>query len=184
MIMPGVQKPHWKPCAARKAACIGWTRRRGLAGAAWSREPLDRCDAAPLGAERRDQAAMHRLAVEMDRAGAAIAGIATLLDAEPAGLAQIGAQALPGPGRASCGKPLTVSLMGGSLGRDGPAPSPARPADLVGELPGHVAAPVRPAVHVVVVERLRDRIVDGLSQARPVGQPVEGEAERTPSQRP
>ncbi len=24
MIMPGVQKPHWKPCAARKAFCIGW----------------------------------------------------------------------------------------------------------------------------------------------------------------
>ena len=24
MIMPGVQKPHWKPCAARKAAWTGW----------------------------------------------------------------------------------------------------------------------------------------------------------------
>ncbi len=41
---------------------------------------------------------MDRLAVEMDGAGAAIARIAALLDPEPAGLPQIGAQALAGAG--------------------------------------------------------------------------------------
>ena len=68
-------------------------------------EPFDRRDAAPLGAERRHEAAMHGLAVEMDGAGAAIAGIAAFLDAEPAELAQEGSQALAGTRRrlvASC----------------------------------------------------------------------------------
>ena len=40
---------------------------------------------------------MDRRAVEPDRAGAAIAGVAALLDAEHAALAQEGAQALAGP---------------------------------------------------------------------------------------
>ena len=39
---------------------------------------------------------MHRRAVEPDGAGAAIAGVAALLDAEAAVLAQEGAQALAG----------------------------------------------------------------------------------------
>ena len=89
MIMPAVQKPHWKPCASRKACCIGCS-------VAVGRKALDGGDLAVLGAEGRDQAAMHRLAVEQHGAGAAIAGVAALLDAEPAELAQEGAQALPG----------------------------------------------------------------------------------------
>ena len=46
------------------------------------------------GAEGGHQAGMHRRSVEPDGAGAAIAGIAALLDAEAAVLAQKGAQAL------------------------------------------------------------------------------------------
>src|SRR3984885_11577372 len=48
------------------------------------------------GAERRNQAAMHRFVVEQHGAGAAIAGVAAFLDAEMAELAQERAQALPG----------------------------------------------------------------------------------------
>ena len=60
---------------------------------------------------------MHRLAVEIDSAGAAIAGVAAFLDAEMAEVAQEGAQALPG-GR----------LLGEGLAVDGVchrAPSPS-----------------------------------------------------------
>ena len=63
--------------------------------AVW-REPLDRRHRAPRGAESRNQAGVHRLAVEPDRAGAAVAGVAALLDAEDARLPQEGPQALPG----------------------------------------------------------------------------------------
>ncbi|MGY4481078.1 hypothetical protein ACVWWR_000269 [Bradyrhizobium sp. LM3.2] len=59
-------------------------------------ETFDRGDGAPLGAEGRDQAAMHRLAVEQHGASAAIAGVAALLHAEMAELAQERAQALAG----------------------------------------------------------------------------------------
>src|ERR1700722_11269006 len=58
-------------------------------------QSLDRGDLVAFGAESRGDTAVHRLAVEQHRAGTAIAGIATLLDAEPAELAQEGAQALP-----------------------------------------------------------------------------------------
>ncbi len=50
---------------------------------------------AAFGAEGGNEAAVHRLAVERHRAGAAVAGVAAFLDAEPAELAQEGAQALP-----------------------------------------------------------------------------------------
>src|ERR1700737_3643892 len=49
-----------------------------------------------FGAERRDQAAVHRLAVEQHGAGAAISGVAAFLDAEMAEVAQERTQALPG----------------------------------------------------------------------------------------
>ena len=92
MIMPAVQKPHWKPCASRNACCIGCSSLP-------SRQAFDGGDLAAVGAEGRDQAAVHRLAVEIDGAGAAVAGVAALLDAEMAELAQEGAQALAGGGR-------------------------------------------------------------------------------------
>src|SRR6476619_6699791 len=65
-------------------------------GAAIRGKAFNRRHGVTVGAERRDQAAMHRLAVEQHRAGAAVAGIAALLDAEMPELAQEGAQALPG----------------------------------------------------------------------------------------
>src|SRR5262249_46469471 len=64
-------------------------------GAAVRRKALDGRDRTPLGTEGRDQAAMHRLAVEQNGAGAAIAGVATFLDAEMAEITQERAQALP-----------------------------------------------------------------------------------------
>ena len=58
-------------------------------------EALDGGDLAPGGAEGRQQAAMIGHAIEPHRAGAAIALVAAFLDAEPAVIAQEGAQALP-----------------------------------------------------------------------------------------
>ena len=75
MIMPAAQKPHWNACAFEKRLLHRMQR-------AVLRQPLDRGDRAALGAECRHEAAVHRHAVEPDRAGAAIAGIAALLDAE------------------------------------------------------------------------------------------------------
>ena len=68
-------------------------------------EALDGGDFASLGAECGRDAAVHRVAVQPDRAGAAIACVATLLDAVPAQRAHERAQALAGLGllrRRSC----------------------------------------------------------------------------------
>ena len=62
-----------------------------------ARQSLDRDDLASGGAEGRHQAGMHRHPVEPDRAGAAIAGVAALLDAKDTAVAQEGAQALTRP---------------------------------------------------------------------------------------
>ena len=70
------------------------------------REPLDGRHLAIGGAKGRHEAGVHRFAVEPDRAGAAIAGVAALLDAEEAELAQEGAQALTGLRLG--GKPLSI----------------------------------------------------------------------------
>ncbi len=61
-----------------------------------ARESLDRGDFASGGPERRHQAGMHRHSVEPDRACAAIARVAALLDAEGTVIAQERAQALTG----------------------------------------------------------------------------------------
>ena len=50
----------------------------------------------PSARKAGNQAAVHRLAVDQHGAGAAIAGVAALLDAEMSELAQERAQALPG----------------------------------------------------------------------------------------
>ena len=65
-------------------------------GAAVRRKAFDRRHGVAFGAEGRDQAAMHRLAIEQHGAGAAVAGVAALLDAEMPEFAQERAQALPG----------------------------------------------------------------------------------------
>src|SRR6266702_3912324 len=54
------------------------------------RKAFDRRHGVTVGAERRDQATMHRLAVDQHGAGAAVAGVATLLDAALAGLRRFG----------------------------------------------------------------------------------------------
>ena len=59
-------------------------------------EALDGGDLAALAAEGGHQTGMERLAVQPHRAGAAVAGIAALLDAEDFQVAQEGAQALAG----------------------------------------------------------------------------------------
>src|SRR3954463_4528995 len=79
--------------AALKALCIEESLLHRMR-AAVSAETFDCGDGAPLGTEGRDQAAMHRLAVQQHGAGAAIAGVAALLDAEMAELAQERPQAL------------------------------------------------------------------------------------------
>ncbi len=58
------------------------------------REAFDGRDLATFGTERREQAAVHGLAVDEHAAGAAVASVAALLHAEPSELAQEGAQAL------------------------------------------------------------------------------------------
>src|SRR5262249_43432913 len=58
------------------------------------RETLDGGDLVPGGAEGRHETGMERLAVQPYGAGAAVAGIAALLDAEPAKVAQAGPEAL------------------------------------------------------------------------------------------
>ena len=71
-------------------------------------QSLDGRDLAALGAEGGDEAAVDRHAVEPDGAGAAVAGVAPLLDAEPAQVAQEGAQALAG--RRLLGERLAVDV--------------------------------------------------------------------------
>ena len=61
-----------------------------------ARKAFDGGHRVAFGPERRNQAAVHRLVVEQHGAGAAVAGITALLDAEMAELAQERAQALPG----------------------------------------------------------------------------------------
>ena len=83
------------------------------------REPFDRRDLAPGRPKCRHQAGMHGGAVEPDRAGAAIAGVAAFLDAEDAAIAQERAQALPGSrrGREQLAVDAVVQAAGGRAGR-------------------------------------------------------------------
>src|SRR5512147_3114039 len=69
---------------------------------------FDRRHGVLVGAEGRDQAAMHWLAIDQHGAGAAVAGVATFLDTEMAEFAQERAQALAGLWR--FGKFLAVDL--------------------------------------------------------------------------
>ncbi len=154
MIMPGVQKPHWNPCAARNAAWTGWPPRLLVRGG----KALDRRD---LPAERPDggvDAAVHRDPVDVHRARAAVAGVAALLDAVPAP-ARAGTSA--GTGRAAARRHrIAVDPH--------PASSPRASAI---EAPGHGRAPGRVAVHVVEVRRgSRVQRGQGLGRARRGGE--------------
>ena len=69
MIMPGVQKPHWRPCWSQNACWSGWSV--GAVGHA-----LDRLDLAAVGLDGEHRARLGALAVDVDGAGAAVARVA------------------------------------------------------------------------------------------------------------
>ena len=87
--MPGGAEPALKRLRIEKRLLH---RMRAAVG----REAFDGGDGMAVGAEGRDQAAVHRLAVDQHGAGAAVAGVAAFLDAEMPELAQERAQALSG----------------------------------------------------------------------------------------
>ena len=81
--------------------------------ATFGRETFDGGDGMTFGTKGRDNAAMHRLAIEQHGAGAAVAGIAAFLDAEMTELAQECAQALAGLRltiTASTKRPVRIAL--------------------------------------------------------------------------
>ena len=69
MIMPGVQKPHCSAWFSWKACCIGCRTPS-------SRQALDGGDVAAVGLDGEHGAALDALPVEVDGAGAAVAGVA------------------------------------------------------------------------------------------------------------
>ena len=68
MTMPGVQKPHCRPWFSWKASCIGCSA--PFAGGRG--EALDGGDGRAVGGDRQHRAALHRDAVDVDDAGAAL----------------------------------------------------------------------------------------------------------------
>ncbi len=69
MIMPGVQKPHCRPCSGHEAFL------EGMQGAVLL-EAFDGHNLAPVGLHREHRARLHGPAVENDRAGPAVGGVA------------------------------------------------------------------------------------------------------------
>ena len=107
---------------------------------------------------------MHRLAVEPDGAGAAIAGVAALLDAEAAVVAQEGAQALAGKRLAETDRPL-MRVFGRRLGdRSCRLSLRELGADLLGEVVSEVALVGGRAVHVAEPALVGDPGIDRLAQ--------------------
>ena len=84
MIMPGVQKPHWRAWFSWNACCIGCSS--PLVG-----EALDGGDLVTVGLDREHRARLHAATVEVHGAGAAVAGVAA---DDGAGLADSFAQVL------------------------------------------------------------------------------------------
>src|SRR5262249_48151045 len=78
-------------------------------------KPLERGDLPALGPERGNEATVDRLAIEPDRAGAAIAGITPFFHAKPAKASQKGSQALAGKGVGREGFPVDPKSHGGFL---------------------------------------------------------------------
>ena len=69
MIIPGVQKPHWRPCWSQNACWSGW--RVAPVGHA-----LDGGDLAAVGLDGEHRARLGALPVDVDGARAAVAGVA------------------------------------------------------------------------------------------------------------
>ena len=127
-IRPGVQKPHCTAPASTNACCTGCS---SLAVG----QPLDRDDLAPLGLAGEHQAGADERAVEVDRAGAALALLAGVLGARQAEpLAQHVEQALA--------LPDVVGLAPLAVDRAAPAASRGLPPVLV---PGPLRACAGPA---------------------------------------
>ena len=106
MIMPGVQKPHCSAWFSWKACCIGCSV-PSSAG-----EALDRGDLAAVGLHGQHGAALHALAVEIDRAGAAVAGVAADDGADLAQLlAQVVDQQRPGLDLVGVGHAVDFELI-------------------------------------------------------------------------
>jgi hypothetical protein len=103
-------------------------------------------------AKGRDQAAMHRLPVKPNRTGAAVAAIATLLDAEPAKFANKGSQALARP--RFCLKAFSVDLVAHKMCSGSQAL-----ANLLGKIIGKVLAMRRRPVRVIEIEVKRHRLI-------------------------
>ena len=84
MIIPGVQKPHCRPWHSRNASCTGCS---------WPfvARPSIVVTSCAVGLDRQHVARLHAAAVEVDRARAAVAGVAA---DDGAGLAELLAQVL------------------------------------------------------------------------------------------
>ena len=64
MIMPGVQKPHWRPCSFQKASCIGIELATGG-------QSFDGENVAAVGLHGEHGAALDRFAIDVHGASAA-----------------------------------------------------------------------------------------------------------------
>ena len=126
-------------------------------------------DGAALGADRGIDAAVHRHAVHVHRAGAAVAGVAALLHAEVALLAQERPQALAGPGFGLRRAPLislaVVSSISMAMLRPLPSGGPVLgPASARAEGSASGAGPAAARSHRI---RAADRVPAGaVSSAR------------------
>ena len=69
MIIPGVQKPHWRPWLSQKACWIGWR-------APSRAQSFDRLDPGPVCLDREHRARLYGFAVEDDGARAAVGRLA------------------------------------------------------------------------------------------------------------
>ena len=109
--MPGVQKPQCTASWSRKDSC----KRMQLAVL---RQAFHGHDLAPVNLRSQDQAGVDRLAIEQDRAGAALADFAAALGAQQTQVIaqQIKQRGLAGTVRVR-GRPLIVVVMRHSLGR-------------------------------------------------------------------
>ena len=112
-IIPGVQKPHCRPCSSLKPSWMGCS-------SLGRRQALDRGDLVTVGLDGEHRAALDRLAVEQDRAGAAVRRVAAGVGAgQVEALAQQVGQQQPG-----------LDLGGARVAVDGDRDPPDR--DVVG----------------------------------------------------
>ena len=95
MIIPGVQKPHWRPCFSQNAF---WSGCRAPSPPAM---PSIVVTLVPSACDGEDRAALHRAAVDVDGAGAALAGVAADVGAGEAR----GPRGAPGRGAVAARRP-------------------------------------------------------------------------------